>query len=194
MESDVGMMGGIGAHEYMAPCAAGENDVALSSAGYAANVEVASATPQPVDGLPGAPRTRPSRWTPPARARSRRSRGSWACPPGALIKALPMIVGEDEPLLVVVRGDHRLNELKLANALGKPVRAATEDEVAASFAAPAGFIGPVGARTPVLADNALRGHGRHGGGGQRARSPPARRGARARLRGALCRRARGGGR
>ena len=36
------MMGGIGAHEYMAPCAAGENDVALAP-GYAANVEVASA-------------------------------------------------------------------------------------------------------------------------------------------------------
>ena len=33
VESDVGMMGGIGAHEYMAPCGAGENDVALSSAG-----------------------------------------------------------------------------------------------------------------------------------------------------------------
>ena len=46
------MMGGVGAHEYMAPCAAGENDVALSDAGYAANVEVASATPQPVEGLP----------------------------------------------------------------------------------------------------------------------------------------------
>src|SRR3954468_15262957 len=52
VESDVGMMGGVGAHEYMAPCAAGENDVALSDAGYAANVEIASATPQPVDGLP----------------------------------------------------------------------------------------------------------------------------------------------
>ena len=42
VESDVGMMGGFGAHEYMAPCAAGENDVALAP-GYAANVEVASA-------------------------------------------------------------------------------------------------------------------------------------------------------
>ena len=40
----MGMMGGFGAHEYMAPCPAGENDVALSDAGYAANVEVASAT------------------------------------------------------------------------------------------------------------------------------------------------------
>src|SRR4029079_3581898 len=51
-ESDVGMMGGHGAHEWMAPCPAGENDVALSDAGYAANVEVARAEPQPVDGLP----------------------------------------------------------------------------------------------------------------------------------------------
>ena len=47
VESDVGMMGGTGAHEYMAPCAAGENDVALAP-GYAANIEVASADPQPV--------------------------------------------------------------------------------------------------------------------------------------------------
>ena len=48
VESDVGMMGGTGAHEYMAPCPAGENDVALAP-GYAANVEVASATPKPVE-------------------------------------------------------------------------------------------------------------------------------------------------
>src|SRR6266508_1814382 len=45
VESDVGMMGGSGAHEYMAPCAAGENEVALSDAGYAANVEIATGEP-----------------------------------------------------------------------------------------------------------------------------------------------------
>ena len=44
---DVGMMGGSVAHEYMAPCPAGENEVALAP-GYAANVEVASAQAQPV--------------------------------------------------------------------------------------------------------------------------------------------------
>ncbi len=48
VESDVGMMGGTGAHEYMAPCAAGENEVALAP-GYAANVEVASAIPRTVE-------------------------------------------------------------------------------------------------------------------------------------------------
>jgi prolyl-tRNA synthetase len=156
VEADVGMMGGIGAHEYMAPCAAGENDVALSSAGYAANVEVASAEPQPVDGLPDRLDAPEPVDTPGARTIEEVT-GQLGVPAGALIKALPLIVGEDEPLLVVVRGDHRLNELKLATTLGKPVRAATEDEVAASFAAPAGFIGPVGARTPVLADTALQG-------------------------------------
>jgi prolyl-tRNA synthetase len=44
VESDVGMMGGVGAHEYMAPCAAGEDQIALGD-GYAANVEVARASP-----------------------------------------------------------------------------------------------------------------------------------------------------
>ena len=40
VKADVGMMGGHGADEYMAPCAAGENEVALAP-GYAANLEVA---------------------------------------------------------------------------------------------------------------------------------------------------------
>src|SRR5205823_6197358 len=44
VESDVGMMGGLGAHEYMAPCAAGEDEIALGD-GYAANLEVAKASP-----------------------------------------------------------------------------------------------------------------------------------------------------
>jgi prolyl-tRNA synthetase len=45
VRSDVGMMGGLGAHEYMAPCAAGEDEVALAD-GYAANLEVAKADPR----------------------------------------------------------------------------------------------------------------------------------------------------
>ncbi len=157
VESDVGAMGGIGAHEYMAPCAAGENDVALSDAGYAANVEIATGTPQPVEGLP-APRESPERVETPGARTVEQVCSSLGVPAGALIKALPVLAGDDEePLLVVVRGDHRLNEIKLANALGKPMRAATEDEVRERFGAPPGFIGPVGAQAPVLADEALHG-------------------------------------
>jgi prolyl-tRNA synthetase len=44
VEGDVGMMGGVGAHEYMAPCAAGEDEIVLGE-GYAANVEVALTSP-----------------------------------------------------------------------------------------------------------------------------------------------------
>jgi prolyl-tRNA synthetase len=43
VEGDVGMMGGSGAHEYMAPCAAGEDEVVLTASGYAANAEVVRA-------------------------------------------------------------------------------------------------------------------------------------------------------
>ncbi|MEJ7818385.1 MAG: proline--tRNA ligase, partial [Thermoleophilaceae bacterium] len=164
VESDVGMMGGFGAHEYMAPCGAGENEVALSSAGYAANVEVASATPQRVEGLPGG-LPAPEPVDTPGASTVAQVTDALGVPSGALIKALPVIVGDDtegatgEPLLVVVRGDHRLNEIKLANALGRPARAATEQEVGDRFGAPAGFIGPVGSKAPVLADEALRGLG-----------------------------------
>ncbi|HWG08911.1 MAG TPA: aminoacyl--tRNA ligase-related protein [Solirubrobacteraceae bacterium] len=45
VEGDVGMMGGLGAHEYMAPCPAGEDEVALAD-GYAANLEVALRDPR----------------------------------------------------------------------------------------------------------------------------------------------------
>jgi prolyl-tRNA synthetase len=155
VEADVGMMGGFGAHEYMAPCAAGENDVALSDAGYAANVEVASATAQPVDGLPGTLDAPEAVSTPGARTVEAVGR-ELGVPAGALIKALPMVLEDGSQLLVVVRGDHRLNEIKLANALGQPARAATEAEIERDFGAPTGYIGPVGARTPVLADEALR--------------------------------------
>ena len=159
VEADVGVMGGFGAHEYMAPCAAGENQVALSDAGYAANVEVASAEPQAVGALlEPAPRPEPVD-TPGARTIDEVS-AQLGVPAGALIKAMPVVREDGEPLLVLVRGDHRLNEIKLQNALGGAVRQATDEEIERLFGAPAGFVGPVGSPVEVLADEALRGlHG-----------------------------------
>jgi prolyl-tRNA synthetase len=156
VESDVGMMGGLGAHEYMAPCPAGENEVALSSAGYAANVEVASATPRPVEGLPE-PLAAPEEVETPGATTIDAVATLLGAPPGALVKAMPVVSDERGPLLVVLRGDHRLNEFKLRNATRSRFRPAREDELDSVFGAPPGFIGPVGARVPVLADEALRG-------------------------------------
>jgi prolyl-tRNA synthetase len=156
VEADVGMMGGVGAHEYMAPCAAGENEVALDGAGYAANVEVASAEAQPVGELPaGLPE--PEAVETPGATTIEEVSALLGVPPAALVKAMPVVADGQGPLLCLLRGDHRLNEVKLQNALGTAVRAARDEEVEREFRAPPGFIGPVGAPAPVVADTALRG-------------------------------------
>ena len=156
VESDVGMMGGRGAHEYMAPCPAGEDDVALSDAGYAANVQIASANAKPVDGLPE-PLDAPEPVETPGATTIDALSNFLSVPPGALIKAFPLMLDGRGPVLVLTRGDHRLNENKLQNELGAAARPATEEEVRETFNAVPGFIGPVGSHVEVVADEALKG-------------------------------------
>jgi prolyl-tRNA synthetase len=151
VESDVGAMGGLGAHEYMAPCSAGENDVALAP-GYAANVEVASAEPQRVE-LP-APLPTPERVHTPAATTIAEVARAVGVVAGATLKAFPVVADGRGLVLVLVRGDHRVNEIKLANALGTTFRAAHDDEVRDRIGPP-GFLGPVGADVPVLLDDAV---------------------------------------
>ena len=155
VQSDVGMMGGTDAHEYMAPCAAGEDEVALAP-GYAANLEVASAEAQPVE-LPPAldePREAPTPGLTTVDAVS----GALGVASGAALKALPVIVEGRGMVLALVRGDHRLNETKLRNALGAGFRQASPAEIEAELGPP-GFIGPVGAQVPVIKDAAIQGSG-----------------------------------
>jgi prolyl-tRNA synthetase len=150
VESDVGMMGGVGAHEYMAPSAAGENDIARTDAGYAANIEVASAVPQPVE---TEARPAPETVDTPGATTIEQVARLLGVPHGALIKALPVVVDGRGHVMVLVRGDHRLNEIKLQNHLKAPFRQATEEEIGEHV----GFIGPVATEMPVIADEALRG-------------------------------------
>jgi prolyl-tRNA synthetase len=151
VEADVGMMGGFGAHEYMAPCAAGENEVALAP-GYAANLEVASAEAQPVS-LPN-PLEAPERVSTPGLTTVEQVSTALGVTTGALLKAYPVVSDGGELKMVLVRGDHRVNEIKLALALGERARAATREEVEARIG-PAGFIGPVGADVPILLDEGV---------------------------------------
>jgi prolyl-tRNA synthetase len=153
VESDVGMMGGTGAHEYMAPAAAGENEVALAD-GYAANVEIAAAEPQRVGGLESL--SSPEVVDTPGATTIEAVSGALGVPAGALIKAMPVIVEGRGPVLVLVRGDHQLNEIKLQNAFKAAARPAQEDEVRELFGTHPGFIGPIGVKVPVAADLALR--------------------------------------
>jgi prolyl-tRNA synthetase len=153
VESDVGMMGGSGADEFMAPCPAGENEVALAP-GYAANVEVAAAEAQAVE-LP-APLPAPEPVETPGLTTIEQVGGALGLPAGAMIKALPVVVEDRGLVMVLIRGDHRLNEIKLGNALGAGFRQASAEEIAAEVG-PVGFIGPVGSPVPVIVDAAIAG-------------------------------------
>jgi prolyl-tRNA synthetase len=153
VESDVGMMGGSGAHEYMAPCPAGENEVALAP-GYAANVEIASAEAQPVELPPALDAPEPV--ATPGQATIEQVSGGLGLPPGALVKSLPVVVEGRGMVLVLIRGDHRLNEIKLRNALGGDFRQASVEEIEAQLG-PVGFIGPVGVDLPIVKDAAIQG-------------------------------------
>jgi prolyl-tRNA synthetase len=153
VESDVGMMGGSGADEFMAPCPAGEDEVALA-AGYAANIEIASARAQPVELPPGL--DAPEQVSTPGMAKVAEVAEHLGLPHGAFIKTLPVIVEGRGMVIVLLRGDHRLNEVKLRNALGADFRQAREEEIEAELG-PAGYIGPVDASQPIVKDAAIDG-------------------------------------
>ncbi|MBO9532088.1 MAG: proline--tRNA ligase [Solirubrobacteraceae bacterium] len=153
VESDVGMMGGAGAHEYMAPCAAGEDDIVLAE-GYAANVEVATTTPSPAVVVEPIGAPEPVE-TPDAKTIERLAE-LLGIDASATMKAVA-VVGPEGLVLVLLRGDDTVQETKLANALGGTHRPATEEEIAAAIG-PAGYLGPIEMADPgttVLLDLAV---------------------------------------
>jgi prolyl-tRNA synthetase len=153
VQSDVGMMGGLGSHEFMAPSPAGEDEVALCrGCGYAANVELAR-------GIPAAPAfpawTREEVATPHVRTIAEVA-AFLELDPRLTIKTLVYVARRSGPVLVLVRGDHVVHERKLVRALGEEVRPAHPEEVRQWLGAPVGSVGPVGVSLPVLADEPLR--------------------------------------
>ncbi|HEV8675595.1 MAG TPA: proline--tRNA ligase [Methylomirabilota bacterium] len=154
VESDPGMMGGAGAHEFMAPSPAGEDEIALCpSCGYAANVELAGSRPA----TPAFPDRRGEREevpTPNVRTIADVC-ALLRVEPTQTLKTL-VFVGKAGPVLALVRGDQQVHEKKLARVLGGEVRPAHPDEVRDILGAPVGSVGPVGAKVPIVADESLR--------------------------------------
>jgi prolyl-tRNA synthetase len=151
VESDPGMMGGAGSHEFMAPSEAGEDQVAIcGSCGYAANLELAVSRPS----IPAFPA-----WileevpTPNARTIAEVS-ALLKVEPALTIKSL-VVVGSSGPVLALVRGDRQLRERKLQRAIGA-FRPAHRDEVVEASGVEPGFVGPVGLSLRILADESLR--------------------------------------
>jgi len=165
VESDPGMMGGAGAHEFMAPSQAGEDEVALCpNCGYAANVELANSNPAIPAFLP---------WkleevaTPESRTIEQVC-NFLGIEPRLTIKSL-LLMGTDGPVLALVRGDQKLHEKKFRQLVGE-FRPAHREEVQEHAGVEAGFLGPVGLppdrKLPVIADISLR-HGVYVAGANR---------------------------
>jgi prolyl-tRNA synthetase len=151
-QSDTGMMGGLDAHEFLAPCAAGEDEIALcAGCGYAANVEIARGVPA-APAFPAGGREEVA--TPNVRTIAQVSE-LLRIDPRLTIKSL-LYATPGGFVLSLVRGDHAIHERKLAGAIGPEFRAAHPEEIAQQLGAPAGSVGPVGARMPIVADETLR--------------------------------------
>lgn len=149
VESDPGMMGGATAHEFMAPSAAGEDEVALCPCGYSANVELArSVTDNPKFPEAGMEPVA----TPDVRTIDEVS-AFLKINPALLIKSL-LVITDKGPVLAMVRGDQELEESKLNRIIGEH-RPARPEEIEAVTGSEAGFIGPVGLNIRKIADESL---------------------------------------
>ncbi|MEW6001637.1 MAG: proline--tRNA ligase [Nitrospirota bacterium] len=151
VESDPGMMGGAVAHEFMAPSPAGEDVVVIcDSCGYAANVELALSNPP---GIKFEDWKFEEVYTPEKRTVEEVS-SFLKLSPQYFIKSI-LVIGDDGPVLALVRGDQELHEKKLGRIIGNH-RPAQKIEVKEILGVEAGFIGPMGHQIRIIADTCLK--------------------------------------
>jgi len=150
-------MGGKDSTEFMSPSDIGEDLVAHCPAcNYAANVEKATSRLDEVADGPGLPA--PERFGTPGVRTIEDLVTGYDAPANRQIKTLVYVL-DGKLTLVLMRGDHALNDQKLADATGAvEIRPAHPDEIKEALGALPGSLGAVGVTNlPVLADEALRG-------------------------------------
>jgi len=157
VEASSGAMGGQDSTEFMSPSDAGEDLVAHCPAcNYAANVEKATSRLEEVTDGPGLPV--PERFATPGVRTIEDLAAGYDAPAVRQIKTLVYVL-DGKLTLVLMRGDHALNEQKLADATAAvEFRPAHPEEIKEALGALPGSLGAVGVTNlPVLADEALRG-------------------------------------
>src|SRR6516164_5868274 len=153
VEAHSGAMGGSQSHEFMVMTDAGEDIVAsCSNCGYAANLEKATSKLAPAPDLPGD--GQPEEVHTPGMKTIEDVAKFLGVSPTQKIKTLALMQVEDDDkrpgqkktraVIVLLRGDHSLNEAKLSTALGgKEFRPMHDEEIRQLFNSPAGYLGPV---------------------------------------------------
>jgi prolyl-tRNA synthetase len=152
--AESGIMGGSGSRDFLAPAGSGENTLVRCENGdYAADLEIAQGVPPPAD-FPEE-LDAPEEVETPGQRTIEDVSAFLGVDPRATAKAMP-VVADGRVVLALVRGDDRLNEMKLLAALGENFRPAEDAEIRDTFGADGGSIGPVGVAVEVIADEALR--------------------------------------
>jgi prolyl-tRNA synthetase len=155
VEAESGIMGGSGSMDFLAPSGSGENTLVTCENGdFAADIEVARTIPRPA--------AFPERLDAPAEVETPGAATIDALAqllqidPAATSKAMPIVRPDGALVLALIRGDDRLEDMKMLAALGSDFSPATEEEIREAFGADPGSIGPIGFDGEVIADETLR--------------------------------------
>jgi prolyl-tRNA synthetase len=179
VDADSGSMGGSASQEFMVYTDAGEDLIASSASGYAANVEKATSKLPPVEDLAPTGDGTPELVHTPEQKTIDEVGAFLGVQPQHQMKTMAYIVehpdadekqvktvGKTRAVVAFLRGDHQLNETKLAAIAGGELRPMQPEEIVAVFNAPAGYLGPIGLAaaphprkpgTLVILDAALEG-------------------------------------
>jgi prolyl-tRNA synthetase len=148
--ADTGAIGGSGSHEFHVLADSGEDGLAFCpSSDYAANVELAEAV------APATPRGEAGMQLEKVITPGQKSIGEVSSflnvTPQQVLKAIAVMAAESGFALLLLRGDHTLNEIKASKILGE-FRFASDDEIHQNMGCRTGYIGPVNATVHILAD------------------------------------------
>jgi prolyl-tRNA synthetase len=153
--AEPGMMGGSESRDFLAPAGAGENTLVTCENGdFAADIEVATTTPRAA--VFPEQLAAPEEVETPGVTTIEGVADFLGVDAAATSKAMPHVTQDGTAVLALVRGDDRLEEAKLAAALGEPVWPADDEQIRAAFGASGGSLGPVGFAGRIVADLALR--------------------------------------
>ncbi|HWN30092.1 MAG TPA: proline--tRNA ligase [Burkholderiales bacterium] len=151
--ADTGAIGGTGSHEFHVLAESGEDAIAFCpDSEYAANIHLAEALP------PASPRPRAAENMKEVETPGKHTVEEVAdflkIPTSKIVKTILVITNAGAGYLLLLRGDHTLNEAKASKvpALSQGFRFASENEVRERMQCRAGYIGPVNTHVPALLD------------------------------------------
>ncbi|OSM04811.1 proline--tRNA ligase [Magnetofaba australis] len=163
VEADTGSIGGASSHEFHVLADSGEDTIASCSAcDYAANLEKATAAPAPAATAAEAAADM-TRVETPTQKTIEEVASALNVSPAQCVKTLVWRDAESDAwFLLLLRGDHELNEVKATNIAGAMSFMPEPGDVASALGVQVGFLGPVGAENfpvdvRIIADHALKG-------------------------------------